>query len=258
MISKAEISRVRSLADKRSRVELGLFLAEGSKLVGEILSSSLEIEAVYATDRGFEQLGIHHETDIIRFVSNKEMERLSLLKTPSSALALVRIPRHANTQPSPDKLILALDRIQDPGNLGTIVRLADWFGIEEVVCSEDCVDCFSPKVIQATMGAILRVRIRYTPLAEYLTQARCTGIEVYGTFLEGDNIYDESLSSGGIIVMGNEGSGVCPEVEATVSRKLYIPPFPPNKPSTSESLNVAIATAVICSEFRRQVPSRKN
>jgi TrmH family RNA methyltransferase len=144
---------------------------------------------------------------------------------------------------------LALDRVQNPGNLGTIIRLADWFGISDIICSEDTADCFNPKVVQATMGAILRVHVHYINLAAWLKNQHDT--KIYGTFLEGENIYSAQLDKSGVIVMGNEGQGISAEVAATVSHKLLIPPYPADR-SGSESLNVAVATAVICSEFRRR------
>jgi TrmH family RNA methyltransferase len=165
-------------------------------------------------------------------------------------LAVVELPKSRLASVKPDKnLVLALDRVQNPGNLGTIIRLADWFGISDIVCSEDSADCFNPKVVQATMGAILRVKVHYTNLAEWLKNQHNT--KIYGTFLEGENIYSAKLDKSGVIVMGNEGQGISAEVAETVSHKLLIPPYPADR-CGSESLNVAVATAVICSEFRRR------
>jgi TrmH family RNA methyltransferase len=183
-------------------------------------------------------------------ISEKEMERISQLKTANSVLAVVELPRHSLAKAQPAKnLVLALDRVQNPGNLGTIIRLADWFGISDIVCSEDSADCFNPKVVQATMGAILRVRVHYTNLPQWLANQRDT--KIYGTFLEGENIYSAQLDKAGVIVMGNEGQGISTEVAETVTHKLLIPPYPADR-CGSESLNVAVATAVICSEFRRR------
>lgn len=190
--------------------------------------------------------------DTPEVISHKEMERISFLKTPSDMLALVEIPRYRlSVRELSDTLSLALDGVQDPGNMGTILRLADWFGMRDVICSETTADCFNPKVVQATMGAIARVRVHYVPLARWLGEVRAAGIPVYGTFLDGEPIYDAALSPGGVIVMGSEGQGVSPEVAELVSRRLFIPPFPVGEP-TSESLNVATATAIVCSEFRRR------
>ena len=204
MLTKADIRLVRSLADKRARTDEGLFVAEGGKLIGELRASTLRIRRIYALD------GIFAGEDVTT-VSPKEMERLSLLKTPSDSLALVEIPRR---RLDPAKLrrslVLALDDVQNPGNLGTIVRLADWFGIGDVVCSEATADCFNPKVVQATMGAILRVRVHYCDLEAYLAAERAAGTPIYGTFLEGDDIYRTQLTPTGIVLMGNEGRGVTP------------------------------------------------
>ena len=241
MITKAEIQLVRSLADKRNRDELGLFVAEGEKLIDELRRSHLRIRKIYQTKP------IFSEGELI---SEKEMERISQLKSANSVLAVVETPCNTLAQAQPDKnLVLALDRIQNPGNLGTIIRLADWFGISDIVCTEDTADCFNPKVVQATMGAILRVRVHYTDLAAWLLKLGKSNI--YGTFLEGENIYSAQLDKAGVIVMGNEGQGISAEVSATVSHKLLIPPYPTDR-CGSESLNVAVATAVICSEFRRR------
>ena len=241
MITRAEILDIKSLATKQGREELGAFIAEGEKLVGEIRNSDLRIRKIYQTKPIFAEGEI---------VSEKEMERISQLKTANSVLAVVELPTSRLASVKPDKnLVLALDRVQNPGNLGTIIRLADWFGISDIVCSEDTADCFNPKVVQATMGAILRVRVHYTNLAEWLGLHK--GVTIYGTFLEGENIYNAQLDKSGIIVMGNEGQGISAEVAATVSHKLLIPPYPADR-CGSESLNVAVATAVICSEFRRR------
>ena len=241
MITRAEILDIKSLATKQGREELGAFIAEGEKLVGEIRNSALHIRKIYQTR------AIFAEGEII---SEKEMERISQLKTANSVSAVVESPKSKLSSVKPDKnLVLALDRVQNPGNLGTIIRLADWFGISDIVCSEDTADCFNPKVIQATMGAILRVRVHYTNLAEWLKNQSNT--KIYGTFLEGENIYSAQLDKSGVIVMGNEGQGISAEVAETVSHKLLIPPYPTDR-CGSESLNVAVATAVICSEFRRR------
>ena len=241
MITRAEILDIKSLATKQGREELGAFVAEGEKLVGEIHSSSLRIRRILQTKPVFAEG---------EMVSDKEMERISQLKTANSVLAVVEIPHHSLADVNPNKnLVLALDRIQNPGNLGTIIRLADWFGISDIVCSEDTADCFNPKVVQATMGAILRVRVHYTNLAQWLASQHDT--KIYGTFLEGENIYSTKLDKSGVIVMGNEGQGISAEVANAVSHKLLIPPYPADR-CGSESLNGAVATAVICSEFRRR------
>ena len=244
-MTRSEIQLVRSLSDKRGRSEHGLFVAEGAKLIGELRRSDLRIRRIFATEGLF-------EGPEVECVTKKEMERLSLLKTPSNSLALVEIPRYRlDAAHVGQRLTLALDDVQNPGNLGTIIRLADWFGIGEILCSPATADCFNPKVVQATMGAILRVRVHYVELAPLLAQAAARGVPVYGTFLEGENLYDTQLGRGGIIVMGNEGRGVRPDVAQTVTRKLFIPPFPAER-RASESLNVAMATGIVCAEFRRR------
>ena len=249
-MTKAEIQLVRSLADKRSRTEHGLFVAEGHKFIGELCTSALRVRKIFALEGLFE--GGEVET-----VSSREMERLSLLKTPSDSLALVEIPHHPfRPDTAQRELVLALDQVQNPGNLGTIIRLADWFGIPEIVCSPTTADCYNPKVVQATMGAILRVKVHYTALEPYLAQARERNIPVYGTFLEGENIYSTPLTPGGIVLMGNEGQGIAPAAARHVSHKLFIPPYPADR-NGSESLNVAIATAVVCAEFRRQASAKR-
>ena len=226
-MTKAEIQLVRALADKRGRTEHGLFVAEGEKLIGELRASHLRVRKIFALEGVFD--GPEVET-----VAPRDMERLSLLKTAGNSLAL--------------------DDVQNPGNLGTIIRLADWFGITDIVCSPGSADCFNPKVVQATMGAILRVRVHYTELAACLSAAAAQGIPVYGTFLEGENIYGSELTPEGIVVMGNEGRGVTEAVARTVTRKLFIPPWPADRRG-SESLNVAMATGIVCSEFRRRTHS---
>lgn len=244
-MTKAEIQLVRSLADKRGRTEQGLFLAEGEKLIGELRTSHLRVRRIYALEGIF-------AGDEVEVVTQREMERLSQLKTPSNSVAVVEIPRYRlRPEELRERLTLALDEVQNPGNLGTIIRLADWFGIRDILCSEGTADCFNPKVVQATMGAILRVRVHYTDLRATLAAAARDGIAVYGTFLEGENLYESRLSPAGIVVMGNEGRGVTPSVAQCISRKLFIPPWPADRRG-SESLNVAMATGIVCAEFRRR------
>lgn len=237
---------VRSLGDKRGRDEHGLFVAEGEKIIRELCASPLRVSKVYATE------GVMEDIEGVCRVSAKEMERLSMLKTPNNSLATVEIPRYEFDLTTARKnLVLALDDIGNPGNAGTLIRLADWFGIEDVICSPSTADCFNPKVIQATMGAIIRVRVHYLDLASTLRRASDEGIDIYGTFLEGDNIYESELGASGIVVMGNEGRGISAAVSSTVTRKLFIPPYPSHRRG-SESLNVSTAAAIVCSEFRRK------
>ena len=190
-MTKAEIQLVRALADKRGRTEHGLFVAEGEKLIGELRGSHLKVRKIFALEGVF--AGPEVET-----VAPRDMERLSLLKTAANSLAIVETPRYGLDMRSlAGRLTLALDDVQNPGNLGTIVRLADWFGIADIVCSEASADCFNPKVVQATMGAILRVRVHYTDLGAFLHDAGAAGLPVYGTFLEGENIYGTTLTAQG-------------------------------------------------------------
>ena len=243
-MTKQEIQFIRSLADKRNRDNERLFIAEGDKLISEIIASGLKVRSIYALEGHMMQ---HAEQ-----ISAKEMERISQLKTASSSLAVVEQPRHKTPPAAPsDRLSIALDGVQNPGNLGTIIRLADWFGVEDIFCSLDTADCFNPKVVQATMGAILRIRVHYLPLAEFLDRTAATGTPIYGTMLDGENIYSSSLSQNGVIVMGNEGKGVSAECAKSFTHKLLIPSYPAERQG-SESLNVAMATGIVCAEFRRR------
>lgn len=244
-MTKAEIQFVRSLADKRMRDSEGLFIAEGDKLVEEIIASGLNIRNLYTTNKG---LGLRGAT----LIERSEMERISQLKSANTTLAVVEQPRYKLDEKAlRDTLILALDGVQNPGNMGTIIRLADWFGIKDVLCSTECADCYNPKVVQATMGAILRVRVHYVDdLAKLLNRLNSSGMPIYGTLLDGQNIYTKQLSTNGVIVMGNEGRGLSDACRASVSDRLFIPPYPIDTP-TSESLNVAMATGIVLAEFRR-------
>jgi RNA methyltransferase, TrmH family len=253
MLSKNKIKQIQSLNRKKIRDESGLFLVEGNKMVEEALRSGFEVETLICTS---EFLQIHPEIrmrslEIIE-TDSESIHKASLLQNPQDSLAIVRMPdstKHA--EDIENELILALDYIQDPGNLGTILRIADWFGIQNVICSENTVDVYNPKVVQASMGAIFRVKTKYTQLNDFLNKIKDSGTPVYGTFLEGENIYTEKLTRNGILILGNEGNGISESVAKFVTQKLLIPSFSTetNKP---ESLNVAIATAICCSEFRRR------
>jgi TrmH family RNA methyltransferase len=244
-MTKAEIQFVRSLADKRMRDSEGLFIAEGDKLVEEILSSGLTVRSLYTTHRDSTLRGA-------TLIERSEMERISQLKSANTTLAVVEQPRYRLDEGAlRHTLVLALDGVQNPGNMGTIMRLADWFGVSDILCSRECADCYNPKVVQATMGAILRVRVHYVDdLAALLKRLNSCGMPIYGTLLDGENIYTKQLTTNGVIVMGNEGRGLSDVCRATVSDSLFIPPYPIDTP-TSESLNVAMATAVVLAEFRR-------
>lgn len=252
MLSKNKIKLIHSLNRKKGRDEANLFLVEGNKMVIEALNSDFKIETLVCTTVF---LNRHPEirlrvNELIE-TDSASIQKASLLQNPQDSMALVIQPYHSKPATNlKTDLVIALDNIQDPGNLGTILRLADWFGIHEVICSENTVDVFNPKVVQASMGAIFRIKIRYTRLEDFLMDACENQLPVYGTFLEGNDIYAEQLTRNGILVFGNEGNGISPEVAALVSHKISIPSFSSGK--GSESLNVAIAAAICCSEFRRR------
>ena len=250
-LSKNRIKYIRSLELKKNRKEDKVFLAEGPKLVGDLLGH-FPCHFLAATS-GWLKEHTQLPVDEVAEVTDEELSRASLLKTPQQVLAIFSQPEYtADAEVIRHSLCLALDDIQDPGNLGTIIRLADWFGIEHIFCSPNTVDVYNPKTVQATMGGIARVKVHYTPLPDLI---RSLGdVPIYGTFLDGKNMYSQQLSTNGLIVMGNEGNGIGSEVEQLINRKLYIPNYPQER-ETSESLNVAIATAVVCAEFRRQAAS---
>jgi len=240
MLSKNKIKYIHSLELKKTRKEEQVFLAEGPKLTGDLLGR-FPCRFLAATSSWL-QAHPDIQANEIAEVSQEELSRASLLKTPQQVLAVFEQPQYTLGRGSArQSLCLALDDIQDPGNLGTIIRLADWFGIEHIICSQNTVDVYNPKTIQATMGGIARVKVHYTSLPEFIHSLGDT--PVFGTFLDGENMYEQPLSTNGLIVMGNEGNGIGKEVEALINRKLYIPNYPQGK-ETSESLNVAIATAV--------------
>ena len=239
MLSSADIKFVRSLSQKKFRDSSGLFVVEGEKMVAEALRSGFRVEKVYTVEE----------------IGESAMARISALSSPSPSLALVH--KSENTfAPSGKGLYLALDGIRDPGNLGTILRIADWYGIDAVFASPDTVDVYNPKVVQSTMGAIFRVKLCYTPIPDLCMEVRKGGGNVYGTFLDGENIYNKALETGRdsavMIVIGNESNGISPRTAACVSERLYLPPFPADTPG-SESLNAAVASAITVAEFRRRV-----
>lgn len=247
-ISANEIKRVRSLSDKKFRDRYGLFCVEGEKMVDEALRSGFDVETVYRKDE----------------IGEEQMSRISSLSSPSPALAVVRKPQDINLSSDAalssalgrSGLYLALDTIRDPGNLGTILRVADWFGIDAVFAAPDTVDVFNPKVVQATMGAIFRVKFHYAEIPALCRAAVSAGGNVYGTFLDGSDMYERQLNPGkdspSVIVIGNESNGISDEVAGLVSDRLYIPPYPKNG-TGSESLNAAVATAITVAEFRRRM-----
>lgn len=235
-LTHAQIKMIRSLKDKKFRDEYGLFVVEGEKLVREALDSSYEVESVYRMEE----------------IGENVMSRISLCATPSPVLALVRIPADRSSCGKCDisgGLCLALDSVRDPGNMGTILRVADWFGVETVYLSPNCTDIFAPKVVQATMGSIFRVRTEVADIPELCRAFTSQGRPVYGTLLDGEDIYASNLEEQALVVMGNESNGISGAVRNEISRGLRIPSF---GKSGAESLNVAVATAVTLSEFRRR------
>ena len=247
MISKNLIKLIKSLEQKKYRKREKLFVAEGPKVVGDLMAL-MAPQRIIATSEWYKEKKISE--DVV--VTEDEIRKVSFLQHPQDVLALFELPEMEElpVEQLCDHLTLALDDVQDPGNLGTIIRLADWFGIEHILCNLGTADAYSPKVVQATMGSIARVKLHYTNLADYLEQLQ-DAVPVYGTFLDGNNLYAEKLSPSGIIIMGNEGNGISEQVERYVTKRLLIPSYPAERP-TAESLNVAIATAITCAEFRRK------
>lgn len=240
---------VASLDGAKERREEGLFVAEGTKCVLDTLRH-FKCRYLFAT----KDWQLRNASEIKGFdvidATRAYMERMSHLSTAPQVLAVYEIPQYEMSKREfEENLTLLLDKIQDPGNLGTIIRVADWFGIRQIVCSPDTVDVFNPKVVQSTMGAISRVKVIYADLVELLDAER--GVPCYGTFLDGDNMYDSELDGFGFIVMGNEGQGISPHVGKYVDRRIRIPSYPAGVP-TSESLNVGMATAITVGEFRRR------
>jgi TrmH family RNA methyltransferase len=240
MLSKNQIKLITSLQQKKYRFANQLFFAEGIKVIQELLASNFELVHLYSTKNDFEEVSNSNKTVILE----SELKKITALTTPNSCLAVFKI---AAEKPIIESgLILALDSIRDPGNLGTILRLCDWFGISQLICSNETVDIYNPKVVQATMGSIARVNVNYIDLNAFISQSN---MPVYGTFMDGENIYKSELPQEGIIIMGNEANGISPELEKLVKNKITIPRF--GTLQKTESLNVANATAIILSEFRR-------
>lgn len=250
MLSKNLIKMIRSLEVKKFRKETNLFVAEGEKLVHELIESDIECYKIISTDKYVSTLKNKKIPELI-IVSDEELKKISFLKSPQGIVGLFKQKSNNPDRNNPQrKLCLALDDVQDPGNLGTIIRIADWFGIEDIYCSIGTVDVYNPKTVQATMGAIARVNIYYVELPEFLSSLE-KSTPIYGTFLNGKNIYEHPLSCNGVIVMGNEGKGISQECEKVIGEHILIPNYPAGR-ATSESLNVSTATAIVCSEFRRR------
>jgi TrmH family RNA methyltransferase len=240
MVSKNQLKLITSLQQKKYRFANKLFFAEGVKVVQELLASNFELEHLYTTQDDFEEVSNAKKS----LIHENDLKKISALATPNSCLAVFKLPEENKIIES--GLIVALDAIRDPGNLGTILRLCDWFGVKQLLCSRETVDIYNPKVVQATMGSIARVNVNYVDLDLFIAE---TKLPVFGTFMDGSNVYKTSLPSEGIIIMGNEANGISEELEKLAPNRLTIPRF--GDIQKTESLNVATATAIILSEFRR-------
>jgi TrmH family RNA methyltransferase len=250
MISKSKIKLINSLEQKKFRDETGMFVAEGTKMVLELISV-FRCTLLLATPAWFNEYKNVKAEETIE-VESGEFNKISNQKSPQGVLAVFAKPDYTwEIEELNQKLVLALDDVQDPGNLGTILRIADWFGITDVFCSEHSADAYNPKTVQATMGALARVHVHSVNLVDFLKNCPVE-LPVYGTFMNGENIYARQITQHGIIVMGNEGNGISPEIERFVTTRLLIPNYPVGHP-TSESLNVGVATALVCAEFRRRL-----
>lgn len=259
MLSKSQISLIRSLKYKKFRKIYGLFVAEGEKIVNDLLKASgdenhsFKIKTIYATS-GWLSNNKNLQKKEYPFVetTGEELKKISMLTTPNKVLALVRIPDYnLNTDYLLKNLSLVLDDIQDPGNLGTIIRIAHWFGISHIICSENSTDLYNPKTIQAAMGSLWSVRIFYRELPVFLEYFyNHTDLPVIGAFLSGSNIYTRSPVQKGLVVLGNEARGISKELEPFIRSRVYIPPF--SEKSSPDSINVAMSAAIICSELRRK------
>ena len=238
MITKAEVKYIKSLQNKKERAFSQKFVIEGEKIVNEALIYGSEVlEHIYATSNYIEQIEIPTSINAT-IITPHELEKISTLTTPNKAIAIckqqISIKRKSN-------LILALDHVQDPGNLGTIIRLADWFGISEIICSENTVDCYNPKVIQSTMGAIFRVNVSYQNLIDYLEK---TTLPIYGALLNGENVFTTEFNEKGIILLGNEGNGISEILKQFITNRITIPKY-----GEAESLNVAMAASIIVGSY---------
>jgi len=252
MLSKSQISFLKSLQQKKVRKTHGLFLAEGIKSISEFISSYYQIDTIYHTPTFEHQLPNTRQKINFEQTSATDLAKFSSLTTPQEVIALIKIPTWPalQTQNLQQGFSIVLDGIQDPGNLGTIIRTADWFGIKNIICSEDTVDAYNPKVVQATMGSLSRIQLHYTDLHQLL---KTTTLPIFGALLDGENIYTTNFGGNGLIVMGNEGNGIRPEIQALIKRPVTIPLL-----GKAESLNVAIATAVFCSEVSRNIFVQKH
>jgi RNA methyltransferase, TrmH family len=251
MISKNNIKLIKSLTDVKKRKLSGLFVVEGEKMVRELLVSNFGVQQIFATEKWLAENPEHSK--LSQSVSSEELIRISQQKTPNQVLALAELPGyHLNLNKLKNQLCLVLDDLQDPGNLGTIIRICNWFGVEHVICSLNTADSFNPKVVQSSMGGIFRVKIYYQDLAVFLNEYKIVCKHpVAGTFLKGESVYDTPYKKHGLLVLGNESKGISEPIAALVDQKITIPSFPESNVDM-DSLNVAIASAIIISEFRRR------
>jgi TrmH family RNA methyltransferase len=249
MIESNTIKHVKSLHQKKNRLAHGEFIVEGVKMVKELSQSDLHIKELFTTDESI----LEDTTVPVSKASEKELGRMSAMKNPNKILAVVKTPaEELVTEHLQQKLSLVLENIQDPGNMGTIIRLANWYGIEDILCSLDTVECYNPKVVQATMGALFRVNIHYTDIYKLIDKAHTwPGFGIYATHLNGENIYNADLTANGFILMGNESNGLSDKLDDSAIQKILIPSFPLGS-QKMESLNVAVATALTVAEFRRR------
>jgi TrmH family RNA methyltransferase len=255
MLSKNKIKLIRFLGTKKYREQQGLFVAEGDKIVSDLLhAKDWPVRYLFGKKEWLRKLSPQQKEDIeeITEISYEELRRISYMKSPHNVLALTALPDWAAPPAPPqDDLALVLENIQDPGNLGTIIRTATWFGIRHIFCSPGSVDVFNPKVVQASMGAFIHTSVYYTDLSELIKNALESGVPVYGTFLEGEPLFTSPLERQGLIVFGNESKGISPALTALIPHKLTIPSFPDDQPTTN-SLNISSSTAILCAEFRRR------
>lgn len=256
MLSKNKIKFINSIKKKKYRDQHKCFFVEGEKLVDELIKSEYHITELFATNDWLEknnQIKLNDRTEINE-ISIEDLSKISSLSTPNKVLAITQQKEEFYVKEAIlSKLSILLDNINDPGNLGTIIRIADWFGIKNIFCSKESVDVYNPKVVQSTMGAIFRVNVHYVDFLDFLPEFDSQpDFHIYGTFLEGKNLYTETLSEKGFIIMGSESHGISEKIKPFINKKLFIPNYPPES-ETSESLNISVATAIVCSEFRRRM-----
>ncbi len=238
MVSKNEIKLISSLGQKKYREKSGLFVAEGSKIISEFIAEGFKIHRYFSVEESSEL------KENFAIISEAELKKISFLKNPNTSMAIFEIPKKTKT--TSEEFSVVLDTIQDPGNLGTIIRLCDWFGVSQLICSDNSADCYNPKVVQATMGSLARVHVIYADILQILSE---TNLPIYGGFINGKSIYNESLPEKAFLVLGNEGNGISEAVEKLITQKITIPQF--GKAQRTESLNVATACSILLSEFKR-------